>query len=150
MQLVFTVFLPAIIFVNLGEAISLDKLIQWYASFGHNKYPGNKPSWDYCTGHLSHNYSIRPSVKHFRSEVAVPSRQCFVRRPVIGKHLYHQSQSRIIGTFPASYCSRRWFIPVNVIIASVTGCLLGMLVAWVTDCPPEFFRIVYVLTGIGE
>ena len=42
MQLVFTVFLPAIIFVNLGEAISLDKLIQWYASFGHNKHSGHK------------------------------------------------------------------------------------------------------------
>ena len=39
---------------------------------------------------------------------------------------------------------------MNVILASMTGCLLGMLVAWVTDCPPEFFRIVYVLTGIGE
>ncbi|CAI5460324.1 unnamed protein product [Closterium sp. Yama58-4] len=71
-KLVFTVFLPAIIFVNLGEAISFENLLRW------------------------------------------------------------------------------WFIPVNVVLASVLGCLLGMLVAWLTDCPPEFFRLVFVLTGIGN
>ncbi|CAI5534054.1 unnamed protein product [Closterium sp. Naga37s-1] len=71
-KLVFTVFLPAIIFVNLGEAISFENLLKW------------------------------------------------------------------------------WFIPVNVVLASVLGCLLGMLVAWLTDCPPEFFRLVFVLTGIGN
>ncbi|CAI5512615.1 unnamed protein product [Closterium sp. Naga37s-1] len=71
-KLVFTVFLPAIIFVNLGEAISFENLLKW------------------------------------------------------------------------------WFIPVNVVLASGLGCLLGMLVAWLTDCPPEFFRLVFVLTGIGN
>ncbi|GJP36803.1 hypothetical protein CLOM_g21278 [Closterium sp. NIES-68] len=71
-KLVFTVFLPAIIFVNLGEAISFHNLLQW------------------------------------------------------------------------------WFIPVNVVLASLIGCALGMLVAWLTDCPPEFFRLVFVLTGIGN
>ncbi|CAI5475327.1 unnamed protein product [Closterium sp. Yama58-4] len=71
-KLVFTVFLPAIIFVNLGEAISFENLLKW------------------------------------------------------------------------------WFIPVNVVLASVLGCVLGMLVAWLTDCPPEFFRLVFVLTGIGN
>lgn len=43
----------------------------------------------------------------------------------------------------------RWFIPANVIIASCIGCLLGAAVAWLTDCPPQYFRIVAILTGIG-
>eukprot|EP00897_Mesotaenium_endlicherianum_P009963 jgi/Mesen1/8996/ME000056S08403 len=71
-KLVFALFLPAIIFVDLGEAINLQRLLEW------------------------------------------------------------------------------WFIPVNVILASLVGCLVGVLVAWATNCPPEYFRIVYVLAGIGN
>eukprot|EP00850_Spirogloea_muscicola_P016095 SM000128S26228 [mRNA] locus=s128:207799:216800:+ [translate_table: standard] len=71
-KLVFAVFLPAIIFVDLGEAINPKKIIAW------------------------------------------------------------------------------WFIPVNVIIASIVGCCVGHVVAKLTNAPPEFYRITYILTGIGN
>lgn len=71
-KLVYCVFLPAFIFVRLGEAVTLHHLIQW------------------------------------------------------------------------------WFLPVNVILASSFGCLLGVIVAKVTRAPPEYTRVVAVLTGIGN
>eukprot|EP00850_Spirogloea_muscicola_P003790 SM000015S01290 [mRNA] locus=s15:1002276:1011530:- [translate_table: standard] len=71
-KLVFAVFLPAIIFVDLGEAINPRKIIAW------------------------------------------------------------------------------WFIPVNVIIASIMGCCVGHVVAKLTNAPPEFYRLTYILTGIGN
>eukprot|EP00850_Spirogloea_muscicola_P019059 SM000182S03949 [mRNA] locus=s182:162279:171682:- [translate_table: standard] len=71
-KLVFAVFLPAIIFVDLGEAINPKKIIAW------------------------------------------------------------------------------WFIPVNVIIASIMGCCVGHVVAKLTNAPPEFYRLTYILTGIGN
>ncbi|KAK9054193.1 hypothetical protein SSX86_025271 [Deinandra increscens subsp. villosa] len=43
-----------------------------------------------------------------------------------------------------------WFIPVNVIISTVIGCLLGLLVAVVCRPPPEFFRFTVIVTGFGN
>ncbi|KAI3669670.1 hypothetical protein L6452_41000 [Arctium lappa] len=43
-----------------------------------------------------------------------------------------------------------WFIPVNVIISTVTGCVLGLLVAAICRPPPEFFRFTVIVTGFGN
>ncbi|KAF5791462.1 putative membrane transport protein [Helianthus annuus] len=43
-----------------------------------------------------------------------------------------------------------WFIPVNVIISTVIGCLLGLLVAVICRPPPEFFRFTVIVTGFGN
>ncbi|KAL3698635.1 hypothetical protein R1sor_012711 [Riccia sorocarpa] len=42
-----------------------------------------------------------------------------------------------------------WFIPVNVVLSTVIGCLVGVLVAVVCRPPPQFFRFVVVMTGAG-
>lgn len=43
-----------------------------------------------------------------------------------------------------------WFIPVNVIISTIIGCLLGLLVAVICRPPPEFFRFTVIVTGFGN
>nr|XP_043617292.1 protein PIN-LIKES 2 [Erigeron canadensis] len=43
-----------------------------------------------------------------------------------------------------------WFIPVNVIISTVIGCLLGLLVAVICRPPPEYFRFTVIVTGFGN
>jgi hypothetical protein len=43
----------------------------------------------------------------------------------------------------------RWFIPVNVVLAAVFGCLLGYAVALLIKPPPEFFNFTVVFIGIG-
>ena len=43
----------------------------------------------------------------------------------------------------------RWFIPVNVILASTFGCCLGYLVAFLVKPPPEFFNFTVIMIGIG-
>ncbi|KVH92383.1 protein PIN-LIKES 2-like [Cynara cardunculus var. scolymus] len=43
-----------------------------------------------------------------------------------------------------------WFIPVNVIISTVIGCVLGLLVAVICRPPPEFFRFTVIVTGFGN
>eukprot|EP00268_Persea_americana_P057507 TRINITY_DN6895_c3_g1_i2.p1 TRINITY_DN6895_c3_g1~~TRINITY_DN6895_c3_g1_i2.p1 ORF type:complete len:445 (-),score=73.88 TRINITY_DN6895_c3_g1_i2:403-1737(-) len=43
-----------------------------------------------------------------------------------------------------------WFIPVNVILSTVIGCILGYLVALVCCPPPEFFRFTVIMTGFGN
>ena len=48
-----------------------------------------------------------------------------------------------------SGCLCRWFIPVNVVLASTFGCLLGYLVAFMIKPPPEFFNFTVVMIGIG-
>ncbi|KAL3683318.1 hypothetical protein R1sor_001340 [Riccia sorocarpa] len=42
-----------------------------------------------------------------------------------------------------------WFIPVNVILSTVIGCLVGVVVAVICRPPPRFYRFVIVMTGIG-
>lgn len=43
-----------------------------------------------------------------------------------------------------------WFIPVNVILSTVIGCILGFLVAIICRTPPEFFRFTVVMTAFGN
>ncbi|XP_052195256.1 protein PIN-LIKES 2-like [Diospyros lotus] len=43
-----------------------------------------------------------------------------------------------------------WFIPVNVILATVIGCLLGYLVAKICRPPPEFVRFTVIVTAFGN
>ncbi|EFJ13415.1 hypothetical protein SELMODRAFT_269010 [Selaginella moellendorffii] len=71
-KLVFQVFLPCLIFTQLGTAVTLEKLLEW------------------------------------------------------------------------------WFIPVNVLLSSTLGCLLGLLVALLIKPPPRFFKFTIVMIGIGN
>ncbi|RVW83507.1 Protein PIN-likeS 2 [Vitis vinifera] len=43
-----------------------------------------------------------------------------------------------------------WFIPVNVIISTAVGCILGYLVAIICQPPPEFFRFTIIMTAFGN
>ncbi|KAK9272339.1 hypothetical protein L1049_002710 [Liquidambar formosana] len=43
-----------------------------------------------------------------------------------------------------------WFIPVNVVVSTIIGCILGYLVAKACRPPPEFFRFTIVMTGFGN
>lgn len=43
-----------------------------------------------------------------------------------------------------------WFVPVNVIISTIIGCLLGLLVAVICRPPPEYFRFTVIVTGFGN
>uniref|UniRef100_A0A5B7BDE8 Auxin efflux carrier family protein n=1 Tax=Davidia involucrata TaxID=16924 RepID=A0A5B7BDE8_DAVIN len=43
-----------------------------------------------------------------------------------------------------------WFIPVNVIVSTVIGCVLGYLVALICRPPPEFFRFTMIVTAFGN
>ncbi|CBI33575.3 unnamed protein product, partial [Vitis vinifera] len=43
-----------------------------------------------------------------------------------------------------------WFIPVNVIISTAVGCILGYLVAIICRPPPEFFRFTIIMTAFGN
>ncbi|XP_057791694.1 protein PIN-LIKES 2-like [Salvia miltiorrhiza] len=71
-RLVFMLFLPCMIFINLGETITVDNFIRW------------------------------------------------------------------------------WFIPLNVIISTAAGCVLGLLVAGICRPPPEFFRLTVIMTAFGN
>ncbi|KAL8161131.1 hypothetical protein V2J09_012620 [Rumex salicifolius] len=43
-----------------------------------------------------------------------------------------------------------WFIPANVFLSTLIGCLLGYLVAVICRPPPEFFRFTVIMTGFGN
>ncbi|PSR87847.1 Protein PIN-LIKES like [Actinidia chinensis var. chinensis] len=43
-----------------------------------------------------------------------------------------------------------WFIPVNVVVSTVIGCVLGYLVARICRPPPEFVRLTIIMTGFGN
>ncbi|KAK6921651.1 Membrane transport protein [Dillenia turbinata] len=43
-----------------------------------------------------------------------------------------------------------WFIPVNVLISTVVGCILGYLVVLICRPPPEFKRFTVIMTGFGN
>ena len=43
-----------------------------------------------------------------------------------------------------------WFIPVNVLISTAIGCVLGFLVAIICRPPPEFFRFTVIVTAFGN
>ncbi|PKU78273.1 hypothetical protein MA16_Dca026968 [Dendrobium catenatum] len=71
-KLVFALFLPCLIFVHLGESITLEEALQW------------------------------------------------------------------------------WFVPVNVLISTAIGCILGYVVAVICRPPPQFFRLTVIMTGFGN
>lgn len=43
-----------------------------------------------------------------------------------------------------------WFIPVNVLLSTIIGCILGYLVAIICRPPPQFFRLTIIMTGFGN
>lgn len=43
-----------------------------------------------------------------------------------------------------------WFIPVNVMLSTAIGCILGYLVALICRPPPQYFRFTVVMTGFGN
>ncbi|CAK9215842.1 unnamed protein product [Sphagnum troendelagicum] len=43
-----------------------------------------------------------------------------------------------------------WFIPVNVMLSAIIGCLVGVVVALICRPPPQFFKFTVVMTGIGN
>ncbi|KAF8390029.1 hypothetical protein HHK36_024550 [Tetracentron sinense] len=42
-----------------------------------------------------------------------------------------------------------WFIPVNVVVSTVIGCILGYLVTVICRPPPEFIRFTIIMTGVA-
>ncbi|KAL2522377.1 Auxin efflux carrier family protein [Forsythia ovata] len=46
--------------------------------------------------------------------------------------------------------TRWWFIPVNVILSTAIGCLLGFLVAKICRPPSEYFRFTIIMTAFGN
>ncbi|XP_058009307.1 protein PIN-LIKES 2-like isoform X2 [Hevea brasiliensis] len=45
---------------------------------------------------------------------------------------------------------RWWFIPVNVIISTTIGCILGYMVALICRPPEELFRFTIIMTAFGN
>ncbi|KAL7001037.1 Protein PIN-LIKES 2 [Sarracenia purpurea var. burkii] len=43
-----------------------------------------------------------------------------------------------------------WFIPINVVISTVIGCLLGYVVVIICRPPPQFNRFTIIMTGFGN
>ncbi|XP_027361595.1 protein PIN-LIKES 2 [Abrus precatorius] len=43
-----------------------------------------------------------------------------------------------------------WFIPVNVVVSTALGCLLGFLVVIICRPPPELTRFTIIMTGFGN
>ncbi|KAJ6431755.1 hypothetical protein OIU84_019103 [Salix udensis] len=43
-----------------------------------------------------------------------------------------------------------WFIPVNVLVSTVIGCLLGVAVVLICRPPPEFKRFTIIMTAFGN
>lgn len=43
-----------------------------------------------------------------------------------------------------------WFVPVNVLISTAIGCVLGYAVAIICKPPPQFFRLTVIMTGFGN
>ncbi|CAN6252267.1 unnamed protein product [Urochloa humidicola] len=43
-----------------------------------------------------------------------------------------------------------WFIPVNVLLSTVIGCIIGYIVALICRPPPHLFRFTVIMTGFGN
>lgn len=43
-----------------------------------------------------------------------------------------------------------WFVPLNVILSTVIGCVLGYVVTLICRPPPQFFRFTIIMTGLGN
>uniref|UniRef100_A0A7N1A618 PIN-like protein n=1 Tax=Kalanchoe fedtschenkoi TaxID=63787 RepID=A0A7N1A618_KALFE len=57
----------------------------------------------------------------------------------------HLGQSINIDTI-----ARWWFIPVNVVVSTLIGCVLGYLVVIVCRPPPQFVRLTIIMTAFGN
>lgn len=44
----------------------------------------------------------------------------------------------------------RWFIPVNVVLAAISGSIIGLIVASIVRPPYPFFKFTIVQIGIGK
>lgn len=44
----------------------------------------------------------------------------------------------------------RWFIPMNVVLGSISGSLIGLAVAYIIHPPYPYFKFTIVQVGIGE
>lgn len=43
-----------------------------------------------------------------------------------------------------------WFIPVNVVVASTLGCIIGCIVVLIVRPPQEFVKLTVIMIGIGN
>ncbi|KAJ4972502.1 hypothetical protein NE237_005676 [Protea cynaroides] len=43
-----------------------------------------------------------------------------------------------------------WFIPVNVLVSTMIGCILGIVVAIICRPPPQFVRFTIIMTAFGN
>ncbi|KAF3321874.1 transporter C5D6.04 [Carex littledalei] len=43
-----------------------------------------------------------------------------------------------------------WYIPVNVVVGSISGSLIGLIVAWVIQPPYPYFKFTIIHIGIGN
>ncbi|KAI9162303.1 hypothetical protein LWI28_025952 [Acer negundo] len=43
-----------------------------------------------------------------------------------------------------------WFIPVNIVVSTAIGCILGYLVTLFCRPPPQFFRFTIIMTAFGN
>ena len=43
-----------------------------------------------------------------------------------------------------------WFIPVNVLVSTALGCILGFMVVAICRPPPQFNRFTIIMTGFGN
>lgn len=43
-----------------------------------------------------------------------------------------------------------WFIPVNVVVSTAIGCVLGLLVALICRPPRDYFRFTIIMTAFGN
>ncbi|KAG4137584.1 hypothetical protein ERO13_D07G080200v2 [Gossypium hirsutum] len=43
-----------------------------------------------------------------------------------------------------------WFVPINVVISTAVGSVLGFFVALIFRPPPEFFRLTVIMTAFGN
>ena len=50
----------------------------------------------------------------------------------------------------AFFSSYRWFIPFNVVLATISGSLIGLVVASIVRPPYPYFKFTIIQIGIGE
>ncbi|KAH7533882.1 hypothetical protein FEM48_Zijuj04G0178800 [Ziziphus jujuba var. spinosa] len=43
-----------------------------------------------------------------------------------------------------------WFIPVNILLSTTIGCILGLLVAIICRPPPQYYRFTVIMTTFGN
>ncbi|KAK9106183.1 hypothetical protein Scep_023027 [Stephania cephalantha] len=58
--------------------------------------------------------------------------------------------SQLGGAITLHNVAQWWFIPVNVLISTIIGCILGYLVAIICRPPPQFYRFTVIMTGLGN